>query len=62
MFEEVELTTMTVRPYRTMLPPIWVAACADQRRTNAELRKTALAPGASASMTVSGSVTRVADR
>ena len=32
---------MTVRPYRTMLPPIWVAACDSQRRRNAPLRKTA---------------------
>ena len=37
---------MTVRPYRTMLPPIWVATCADQRRTKAELRKTDAALGA----------------
>ena len=54
MFDEVDSTTMTVRPYRTMLPPIWVAACADQRRRNAELRKTAAALGASASRTVFG--------
>ena len=36
-------TTMTVSPYRTMLPPIWVAACDSQRRRNAPLRKTARA-------------------
>ena len=35
MLDDVESTTMTVRPYSTMLPPIWVAACADQRRRNA---------------------------
>ena len=35
--------TMTVRPKRTMLPPIWVAACESQRRRNAPLRKTSRA-------------------
>ena len=37
MFEPVDSTTMTVRPYRTMLPPIWVAACDSQRRRNARV-------------------------
>ena len=32
--ELVELTTMTVSPKRTMLPPIWVAAWDSQRRRN----------------------------
>ena len=36
---------MTVSPNRTMLPPIWVAACDSQRRRNARFRKTASAPG-----------------
>ena len=39
----VDSTTMTVRPNRTMLPPIWVAACDSQRRRNERLRKTARA-------------------
>ena len=39
----VDSTTMTVSPYRTMLPPIWVAACDSQRRRKARLRKTASA-------------------
>ena len=37
MFELVELKTMTVSPKRTMLPPIWVAACDSQRRRNPPL-------------------------
>ena len=32
---------MTVSPNRTMLPPIWVAACDSQRRRNPPFRKTA---------------------
>ena len=35
VFDCVESTTMTVSPKRTMLPPIWVAACDSQRRRNA---------------------------
>ena len=45
MFELVD-ETMTVRPNRTMFPPIWVAACDSQRRRNDGLRKTASAPSA----------------
>ena len=36
--------TMTVSPNRTMLPPIWVAACDSQRRRNPAFRKTLSAP------------------
>ena len=36
--------TMTVSPNRTMLPPIWVATCASQRRRKEPLRRTARAP------------------
>ena len=43
VLEPVESTTMTVSPYRTMLPPIWVAACESQRRRNPAFRKTARA-------------------
>ena len=59
MFELVELTTMTVSPKRTMLPPIWVAACDSQRRRNPPLRKTASGPGSDASRAaVAATVTR----
>ena len=34
VFDLVELKTMTVSPKRTMLPPIWVAACGSQSRRN----------------------------
>ena len=44
MFELVELKTMTVSPNRTMLPPIWVAACDSQRRRKPPFRKTASGP------------------
>ena len=47
VFELVELTTMTVRPNRTMLPPIWVDACDSQRRRKPLLRKTASGPASS---------------
>ena len=44
MFELVELTTMTVSPNRTMLPPIWVDACDSQRRRKPPFWKTASGP------------------
>ena len=52
----VELRTMTVRAYSTMLPPIWVAACDSQRRTNAPLRKTASALSSGAGAWVAASL------
>ena len=49
MFDLVESTTMTVSPNRTMLPPIWVAACDSQRRRKPGLRKTGSGPASAGS-------------
>ena len=56
MFELVESTTMTVRPNRTMLPPIWVAACDEpeaQERRVPEDREGALRLGAAVAVVAS---------
>ena len=49
---------MTVSPNRTMLPPIWVAACDSQRRRNPPLRKTASGPASGGSAVDVAAVTR----
>ena len=61
MLSDVELTTMTVRPNRTMLPPICVAACDSQSRRNGGLRKTASAPSGSQAPRRRGGVGHEAD-
>ena len=50
LLEPDAVKTRTVRPYRTMLPPTWVATCESQRIRNGRFRKTASAGDGSSAM------------